>query len=190
MVKEMTYVAVKTLIIFLTFSCNIEVIKLQDGITKVPKSKNFFKKEYREKYKIINLNNVKYNSIYIEKYYMDMFTKEIFDSRKGYNSFLGAIKFYKNGTLNLFSIEKKIDSLPILNPQKRGYRGISYIKNNDTLIDIIVPISDTYKIGKKTYKAEIQGDSLILIDNKKRNSVRIYIENTMLEKNLNYKSDW
>ena len=177
-------------VMLLIISCGINTKTLEDGTTKVPKDSLYFNKGYRQKFNVINVKNVRYNSIYIEKYYVNPYTKKRFDLRIGYNSFIGAIKFYENGTLNLFSVDKhKLKNLPLFNPKKMGYRGISYIKNKDTLVDIIEPITDAYRMGKRTYQIEIKGDSLTLV-NKKNNDMYIYKERKLLKKNTSYKSNW
>lgn len=47
---------------------------------------------------------------------------------------LGAIKFYNNGCVNWFSIPNNDSiALPELNPNKTGYKGISYKKKVFTM---------------------------------------------------------
>jgi len=178
------------LIIFLT-SCSIKTIKLENGMTKVPADKHFFDKYYRERYTTKSFKKIDCNAIYIEAFHsVDIPYKKFFDSRIR-NSFIHAIKFYNNGCLNLFNIDtSKIDTqLFNLNPKKNGYRGVSYIKNNESLIDIIVPINDVYSMGKKTYRVKINGDTLVLTD-KKNHTRYLYLKKELSKQNLIYKPFW
>ena len=143
---------VRFCLILCLFFVSCEVIKykkLDDGITKIPLDKFFFDKNYRDKYKIVLSKMIDTNSVYVESFYLDSKGKSS-SSQNGCNSFINGLKFYGNGCLNNFIINKdSLYNLPKLNPEKAGYRGISYIKGKDTLVEIIVPIDETYNLGKK-----------------------------------------
>ena len=151
---------------FLFISCeSIKNKMLQDGTTKVPIDKKFFDKKYRNKYEIVLSKMIDPNSVYVESFYLDSNAK-LFDSKKGHNSFIGVLKFYRNGCLNNFIVNKdSLHSLPKLNPLIRGYRGICYKNERDTIIEIILPVDEVYNLGKKKYFLKTRQDTLVLTDN-------------------------
>lgn len=178
------------LILFFTSCELIKQKKLSDGTTKVPFDENYFNKNYRDKYQIIFPNGIDGNSIYIESFYLSR-KGEIFNSKKGHNSFIEGIRFYKNGCVSSFTIDKNslIDSLN-LDPSSTGYRGICYVNKKDTLIDIIVPISDAYDLGKANYNFKIKGDTLFLKYKRDPQIVKIYLKTTLKKESINYNSVW
>ncbi|MDX6188493.1 hypothetical protein SGQ83_03950 [Flavobacterium sp. Fl-318] len=175
---------------FFFVSCEtIKYKKLDDGISKIPVDKFFFHKNYRNKYEIALLKMIDINSVYIESFYLDPKDK-FFNSQKGFNSFINGLKFYGNGCVSNFVINKdSLFNLPKLDPLKRGSRGISFIKQKDTVIEIIVPIDETYNLGKKQYYLKVHADTLFLED--KQTSLRyIYLKHKLHGENTKFKADW
>ncbi len=177
------------ILLFLT-SCSFSFIKtneLEDGMTDVPFNKDFFDKRYREKHEVINLNQVDFNAIYIESYSIS--DNGIFDLRSGSNDFINGIKFYTNGCVSVFGIDKnKINDQRLLNPIVHGFRGMSYVKKKDTLIDFYAPANSSYQFGKIKHKARVNGDTLFLTD--RYDIIDVYLKKQLTEKNLGFEADW
>lgn len=178
------------ILVLLFISCEtIRNKKLEDGISKVPSDEFFFDKKYRDKFEIVLLKKIDTNSVYIENFYLDS-RGELFSSKNGFNSFINGIKFYGNGCVSNFIFNKdSLSNLPKLNPAKIGYRGISYVKRKDTIIEIIIPIDETYNLGKKQYYLKVYADTLFLED-KKTSSKYIYLRHKLSDNNTKYKTDW
>lgn len=175
------------ILLFLS-SCNfIKTTKLLDGLTKIPLNKDFFDKKYSEKFEVINLKQVDFNSIYIAS--LSISDNGIYNLKSGGNPFIRGYKFYENGRINSFSLDKyHLDSLKTFDPIIRGYRGITYIKKEDTLVDIYLPISDNYRFGKSKYKAKINSDTLFLID--QYDVTYIYLKKELSKENQEFKANW
>lgn len=171
-------------------SCEtIKSKKLDDEISKIPVDKFFFHKNYRDKYPVMLLKMIDTNSVYIESFYLDS-KGELLSTKKGFNSFLNGLKFYGNGCVNNFVINKdSLVNLPELNPLRRGFRGISYIKNKDTVIEIIAPIDENYTLGKKQYYLKVRTDTLFL-EEKQTSLKYIYLRHKLNDTNIKYKADW
>jgi hypothetical protein len=179
------------LIVILFFvSCEaIKYRRLEDKITKIPSDKFFFDKNYRNKYAILSPSKIDTNAIYIENCYVSSDGK-IFSSKDGLNSFINGIKFYGNGCINSFSLDKnKLNNIIDLNPSVSGYRGICYKSKNDTLVEIIVPIDENYNLGRKKYTMRMSKDTLFL-ENKEASSKYIYLKSKLEGNNIQYKSNW
>ncbi|MCD0467651.1 hypothetical protein [Flavobacterium sp. ENC] len=183
---------VKFCLIIVLFFVSCETIKskkLDDGITKIPVDKLFFHKNYRYKYHVVLSKVIDTNSVYIESFYLDS-KGELFSTKKGFNSFLNGLKFYGNGCLNNFVINKdSLLNLPELNPLRTGFRGISYIKKKDTVIEIIAPIDENYNLGKKQYYLKVRTDTLFL-EEKQTSLKYIYVRHKLNDNNTKYKADW
>jgi|GEM_PF-4145143 len=177
--------------IFIGTICGIRSRTLKNGYKKVPYDKEFFNKHYRKRYGVVNLKDVDYNAVYIEAYIISA-VGDWFNSRQNNNTGISIIKFYNNGCVNKFYIDKnRIDNLPLLNPEIRGYRGILYKKNKDILMDIVANITGCYILCKYKYKVRIKGDTLFLKSKENSNKdTYVYLRKVLSEKNLNYEADW
>jgi len=155
---------------------------LKDGYTKVPLDSSFFKKEKKAPL------NVDFNAVYIVSYYVGH--DYLWDYDKGDHLTRTGLRFYKNGNVSSFEInKKKIKNLPDLNPSDSGYRGISYMSKGIDYIMLYVPKTEYLRYGKKKYAIEIKGDSLYLKD-VVGNSLDIYLKKELIGKNLKYTGDW
>lgn len=169
-------------------SCVIQTIKLKQlgyGI-KIPVDKQFF----RNKYKVSNIQNIDYNAIYMEAYYVE-YGGQLFNSQDKKYSTISGFKFYENGCVNDFvivNIDDLSDLLP-LDPDETGYRGVTYFKKGKQMIAILGPVSEWQRYGIIKYEIEVKGDTL-LVYNKRAHSHYIYIKQKLSEENQGFKAEW
>lgn len=178
--------------LFLFLSCvSIDTNVLNDGMTKVPSEKNFFDKYYKNKYQIIQIKEKYLNSIYIESFYIDD-EGRVFDVRQGSNSFIQGIMFYPNGCINSFSIDKNnLNNISTLNSETNGYRGIIFHREKDSVMHIVCPIDENYRIGIEKKYFKIKNDSLLISSqNNFYSNYHIYIKKELDKKNFSFNANW
>ena len=151
---------------------------------KVPKDHNFFRKNYNTKYNVKTPTGVDTSSIYKEIYSLGFNGKKYFRT-DGYNSFF---RFYANGRVNSFTY--KDDGEISLNPNKKGYRGVCYVKDNKEIISLVAPISQDQTYGIKNYELKVKGDTLFVTYKQKNSFPHIYIKQKLSKKNLNFNANW
>jgi hypothetical protein len=187
MVKSFTFLILS----FFIISCGgIKTKHLNNSYIQIPLDDSFFIKNYKSKYKLVKFSSENYESIYLESFYTD-YSGKFFNSKSGANSFIGAFKFYKNGAVNRFSLDKrKLNNLSILNPTKKGYRGVYYLKNGKQMISIVLPVTQNRKnYGVKDYEFSFKGDTLT-IKEKNSNYKYIYLKQKLSKENLKFRADW
>ncbi|MHA3789519.1 hypothetical protein ACX0HA_15010 [Flavobacterium hauense] len=183
----------KSFLVLVLAVCSIASIKyrlLSDGITKVPRDATFFDKQYRDKYNVSMPEGADTTALYVERYYVG-FGGEVFEQGKDREGqLLSVIKFYPNGCVNEFFIgNNQLEQLPELDPEVRGYRGVSFVKKNERVLDMAVPINELYHLGIKSNKIEIKGDTLVVL-NSRSNSEYIYIKYKNKQIQNKYKAVW
>jgi hypothetical protein len=173
-------------IIVISFSCGIRTVLLKDGKTKVP----LHSKAYLNKSKFTTsvLNRIDTAALYEE-----------FDKRYNIlsrldnhieNSFYGAYKFYSNGCVNYFVLDR--DSLARendFNPLYSGYRGVYYEVNGFIKVDLFAEINGVGSIGKLQESILIKGDTLY-VKEFKATSEGIYIKQKKIAPLVNYRGNW
>lgn len=184
---------IKSFLILMIAVCGMAAIKyrlLSDGITKVPKDAAFFDKEYRGKYKVSLPEGADTTALYAERYYVDFEGKMFEKGKEREGELLGVYRFYPNGCVNEFIIaNNELERMPSLDPEVRGYRGVSFVKKGERVLDMAVPINELRHLGVKSLKIEIKGDTLIVADSRARSkNIYIRIKNKQLQSG--YKADW
>lgn len=162
---------------------------LEDGSTKIPAESSYFDKNYRKIYSIKLPHGMESNSVFTEKFFIDE-KNRWYSVSNGMNSYISALKFYELGQVSLFNIQKDkpIDSSN-LDPNYTGYRGVSFISDGRETIEVIVPINQTYDLGKIRYYIELKNDTLSL-RRKGFNQKMIYVRCFACETKSNYIPDW
>lgn len=183
----------KSFLIVMIAVCGMAALKnrlLGDGITKVPKDAAFFDKQYRGKYNVNLPEGADTTALYVERYYVG-FRGELFEKGKEREGeLLGVYRFYPNGCVNSFSIaNNELDRMPSLDPEVRGYRGVSFVKKGERVLDMAVPVNGLGHLGVRSLEIEINGDTLIVADSRAR-SKNIYLRVKNKQLQSGYRADW
>lgn len=171
---------------FIFTSCGIKNTLLLDGITKVP----IDEKSY--------LNKIKYDST-MQKYFDVNCIYEEYDQGHSMPSRLcqeyeyplySAFKFYSNGCLNLFFLEKRKELLDInLDPNYAGYRGVYYEEEGVFRIEFFGVVDELKSLGKIKGTLTVKGDTLIsYTDNLKY--PKYYIKRKLPDTFKKYNAKW
>ncbi len=149
------------LLVLLLASC-IPYRKLDDGIKKIPRNKDFFTKKIRSKYDVHPPSGVDLNAFYYMDYcILPNGTKEQLYGEIVVSGYI----FYMNGAVNRFGVDKDIESLDSLNldPNYTGYRGVIYEEDGKEKLAMFVQITGygEYGLMKHLGYPKAQGDSLV-----------------------------
>lgn len=186
---------IELIIFFFVVSCGIKTRTLEDRITIVPvKDFSFVNKKFNDDKQLYNIDT---NIIYEE------FTKETFIGLNKFavnkperlntsnkNTFYRAYKFYKNGCVNLFILQKK-DSLTkhLLNPNFIGQRGVFYKDKDKIKLDLFSIKGYSFKTdyGLITSEISISGDTLYEYRSKVKN---IFIKKKLSKEFITFDASW
>ena len=170
-------------------SCGIKTFYLEDSKTfKVPRNPRKYIKNIPFNDSLKNIINTNY--IYEE------FNEQLnLPSRlsKGESAkYYSVLRFYPNGCLNIFLLNKERESIltkNIFNPKYNGYRGFYNKINNQITFEKFVEINGLGELGKLSGTISIKNDTLFLYT-KKNNETKVYIKRELNEQMLNYIGDW
>ncbi len=173
------------LICVIILSCGARAKYIDGGMTKIPISENYFDIKIKNKHKPNIPNGIDSESLYREIYFMYGDRKYESDSSR-----ISVLKFYKNGCVNEFIGVQKSELKSVdLNPEIKGYRGLSYIKNNKQFVSFFAPVTQEGYYGLQKNILKSSGDTLFL-NYKNTNTIIVYVKDKIPNKNLNYIADW
>jgi hypothetical protein len=169
---------------------------LNNGRTKVPANKNYFKNKQYFNESLLKVIDTA--AVYEEKYSYRSFEKDFtsINNEKSYRTdgWTSIYKFYSNGCVNYFSFKNGYEiEKNDLNPEYNGYRGIYYIDNKGNIkIDefVIVGYGFTTLYGMDAMKVEIRGDTILTKRLHAPTSIRVYTKKELPKEYFQYKSDW
>jgi hypothetical protein len=161
--------------LFFTFiSCSVKTQLLENNRTKVPKNKDVFSNKKKFNTNLLSVIDVK--SVY----------KEIANQ----NQYNGIYKFYSNGNLNWFFVEKNlIPSGSFFDPKINGYRGVYYYEKEKIKVDLFAEINGMGKFGIITKTLRFAGDTMRVI-NDKSGHTQTYLKVPLPKEYQEYKTDW
>ena len=172
------------LICLIILSCSSRAEYIDGGITKIPMKDNYFK-NIKKKNKTNIPNGVDSESLYREIYFMYGVKRNESDTNR-----ISVLKFYKNGCVNEFIGVKKSELKDIdLNPEIKGYRGISYKKNDKQFVSFFAPVTQEGYYGLQKNILETSGDTIFL-NYKNTNTIIVYVKDKIPNKNLKYNANW
>ena len=188
---------IMTICLLFLFSCSIRTTTLENEITKVAVNKKKYKNLSRFDKSILDIvdTSVIYESFTEKNYYGidDSETVNIVDrlNFKDSYSFYSCYKFYENGRVNLFALNKNDSILTkkTFDPNFRGSRGIYYKKNDNIFAELIGRVTGPGRIGKNRVKLKFVGDTLFVYS-KPYNHERIYLKREIPNELLNHKAEW
>jgi hypothetical protein len=167
-------------------SCNMKTYKLLNNKTSVPSDINAYKN--RSKFDVSLLNIIDTSVVY-EEYDRNYNILKRTDSHKE-NSIYAVCRFYSNGCMNKFFIDRKTVLTPNeFDPLYAGKRGIYYKENNKIRFDLFAEIDQQRHIGRLTGALTFNGDTLYI----KRDDLsyrEIFIKRTLPPEYFQYKANW
>lgn len=182
-INRMTFIYV---IIQLLCACNgIKTYRLLDNGTKVPIDQGVYSN--KSKFDLSLFSVVDTNIVY-EEYDRRYNTLKRLDNHLE-NSYFGIYKFYPNGALNSFLIDKKKDLYKELNPLYNGYRGVFYTEEGKARFDLFAEVNQQQNIGKLSGTLMFGGDTMYV----KRDDlsyVEIYVKRKLPKEYFQFKADW
>jgi len=175
-------IAVVTL---LHISC-MRTVKLRDGITKVPVRTSVYKNKIKFDKTIAAVIDT---SAFFEEIDPNFKVLKRLDSNVE-NSFYGVYRFYSNGYLNYFVVNRDtpIES-DFFDPQLHGYRGVYYLKKNKICYDLFCTINQAGWIGLLTGHFTIKGDTLIVTSYQSK-GIEVYVKRKAPESVNVYRGNW
>lgn len=188
--KHITFII--TFIVFI--SCSSKVL-LNDGYTKVPSNPKVFNNRIYFNKSVLAIIDT--NAIYEEfqtNQYNGFEKQQNILARHNYqnsNTVYGVYKFYSNGNINLFYIDRTKPELTAqtFDPALTGWRGVLYTKKNKILGDIFTQTGQmNWQAGIQTYEFSVVGDTLFveLKNLHKYSYVKRKIDPTILNHNTNW----
>lgn len=179
------------------FSCNVKTRYLDNNKTRVPTDNQVFGN--RGLFNSDVLKGIDTDVIY-EEIYGYLSQKDNFiplGKQKNYNTQMqaGYYRFYENGCMNFFILEKNFNAAQQernINPEYDGSRGILYQKEGTRKVDLFAIKSYGLKPNYDiiTRIIEIKGDSLFEKSMKDPNSVRVYAKRKLSPMASTYTADW
>lgn len=179
------------------FSCNVKTRYLDNNKTRVPTDNQVFGN--RGLFNSDVLKEIDTDVIY-EEIYGYLSQKDNFiplGKQKNYNTQMqvGYYRFYENGCVNFFILEKDFNAAQQernINPEYDGSRGILYQKEGARKVDLFAIKSYGLKPNYDiiTRIIEIKGDSLFEKTMKDANSVRVYAKRKLSPMASAYTADW
>jgi hypothetical protein len=169
---------------------------LNNGITKVPANKNYFKNKQYFNESLLKVIDTA--AIYEEKYSYHSFEKDFtpINNNKWYstNNLVSIYRFYSNGCINLFFLRNGYEiEKNDLNPEYNGYRGVYYIDNKENIeleLFTILGYGLTPLYGIDAIKLEIRGDTILMKRLHTPTSITVYTKKELPKEYLIYKADW
>ena len=178
---------------FILLSCNMKTYLLEDKVTKVPFDSIAYNN--RSKFTFSLLSIVDTNIVY-EEVDMRYNTLARLDNHRD-NSVYGIYKFYQNGRLNYFLINRdRLLNPNNFNPENSGYRGIYYSEKNKIKYDLFVISSELGEIDKQTGTFSFSADTLY--SNRKNAkginatnyATKVYVKRKLLPEYFQFKANW
>lgn len=179
------------LLVFITFilqltSCNMKTYKLLNNTTRVPSDTNVYKN--KSKFDISLLSVIDTLAVY-EEYDRNYNILKRTDNHIE-NSIYGVCRFYSNGCMNEFFVDRKTVLTPNeFNPLYEGKRGVYYKENNKIRSDLFAEIDQQQHTGKLMATLTFSGDTLYI----KRDNLSytdIYIKRKLPLEYFKYKTNW
>jgi hypothetical protein len=155
-------------------------------VTKVPLRSKVYKNRYLFDNKLCELIDT--NTFYYEyNTNVNCLERYNIDSK---DNFYGVYKFYGNGNLNYFMIDKnKYLKNTDFDPDYGGYRGIYYSGDNEIRFDIFVRINSWGWFGKSEGSIYVRGDTLF-VKKDVSHYPKIYIKMDIDRINTFYRGNW
>jgi hypothetical protein len=164
-------------------SCGMRTTRLRDNGSKIPKRTSVYKN--RIKFDSTALRYIDTGVVYEEYNTWNKVLIRLDSTDK--NSSYGIYRFYSNGFMNYFSIDRNKPLVPKdFDPEYHGYRGIYYMNNNKLTTELFAPVNGLGHIGKRKEKCRISGDTLFV----GRESVQypqVYIKRKLPAEYLTYR---
>jgi hypothetical protein len=184
--KVSDFIGVLIVSISLLLTSCIRTVVLRNGITKVPiNEKNYRNRVYCDSLLKKEIESTvfyeKVNLRYQKLYRIDDHVE---------STFYGMFKFYSNGNVNYFLINKSLEFSPqSVDPSFCGYRGVYYRKNDNIKVDLFSITSELGSIGKKNKVISFGGDTLYVTDERSM-ITEIYIKRELPLEYFQYIAEW
>lgn len=176
------------MIILVSFiSCRMNTYELKNNLTKVPYDKSVYKNKInfdKELLKVVD------TSVVYEEFSVKYNVLKRLDSHIE-NRFYGVYRFYSNGYLNLFYLDRQLSqSVNDFNPDYNGYRGVYYKEEGKIKSDLFSIINDWGWAGRIKETYSFVGDTLYVKNDKPRSNTYKYVKRKLPIEYLKYKADW
>lgn len=159
-------------------SCGISASLLRDNVTKVPRDSNVYSKASHFDLSLLSIIDT---SVIYEEFEIRYGVLSRLDTNMETRTY-GNYKFYSNGRLNYFILDRNEDLLPqMFDPAFTGYRGIYYLDEGRIRGDLFTSKSGMGELGKLSSTFEVKADTLFeVVRNREIKYKRMYVKRKLL----------